>query len=194
MSRCSYCGSNTEAERDEASGTYTCDECAMRRENIHQVRDDLAAVAQKVRGRAPKTIKVGDLVDYHAVIGGPITLRRQTVKAIAYRHEAYGRDVAWITGKAGCVALLALSPAEEESSWRPIVWTFPQPKAVDREPGAGEMRWICLDCRQAKRESTFVASSKCAPVLDAGCPRCGSKRLVDCNVTFVGVVKLKGRD
>jgi hypothetical protein len=54
-------------------------------------------------------INVGSIVNYHAIIGGPVTSEGHEVKAIERTPNNYGRDVAWITMKAGCVALDALS-------------------------------------------------------------------------------------
>lgn len=51
-------------------------------------------------------LRVGDWVNYHAVIGGPITTTGHKIRAI---EVLGGRTVAWITGKAGCVAIEALS-------------------------------------------------------------------------------------
>ena len=49
---------------------------------------------------------VGDYVSYHSVIGGPITSTGHTITCFGV---VCGRVVAWITGKAGCVALEALT-------------------------------------------------------------------------------------
>ena len=54
-------------------------------------------------------IKEDDLVDYHSIIGGEVTSTGHQVKVIERAPNNYGRDVAWITGKRGCVALGALS-------------------------------------------------------------------------------------
>jgi hypothetical protein len=54
-------------------------------------------------------IEVGDKVDYHSVRGGPITSENHTVKSIEREPNNYGCDVAWITGKSGCVDIDALS-------------------------------------------------------------------------------------
>lgn len=58
------------------------------------------------------TIKVGDYVDFHSVIGGPITLRHRRVYQTC--DDFHGRSVAWISGKAGCVAVEALTPSQGE--------------------------------------------------------------------------------
>lgn len=52
---------------------------------------------------------VGDSVNYHSYIGGTVTSGPHEVIAIELQPNNYGTDVAWITGKAGCVALAALS-------------------------------------------------------------------------------------
>lgn len=52
--------------------------------------------------------KVGDVVDYHSIIDGPVTSTGHTIQNINYIPSATDR-VAWISGKAGCVALDALT-------------------------------------------------------------------------------------
>lgn len=56
-------------------------------------------------------ITVGYKVDYHSIVGGPVTSTGHTIRAVERRPNNYGRDVAWVTGKAGCVALDALTPS-----------------------------------------------------------------------------------
>lgn len=58
----------------------------------------------------------GDLVAYHSIIGGPITSIGHTVQSIELMPNNYGTNVAWITGKTGCVSIAALSAAEEWSA------------------------------------------------------------------------------
>lgn len=54
-----------------------------------------------------KNIKVGDIVNYHSVIGGNVTSKeRHKVTVIEKR---YGQWIAWITGKPACVSIKALS-------------------------------------------------------------------------------------
>jgi len=53
-----------------------------------------------------ENIKVGDIVNYHSVIGGKVTSSGHKVTAIEKR---YGQWIAWITGKPACVAIKALS-------------------------------------------------------------------------------------
>lgn len=54
-------------------------------------------------------IEVGDRVDYHSIIGGPITSKDHTVKLIGPEPNNFGCNVAWVSGKSGCVAIEALS-------------------------------------------------------------------------------------
>ena len=54
-------------------------------------------------------IKVGDKVNYHSIIGGPITSKGHVVKVIKPEPNNFGCDVAWITGKSACVDMEALS-------------------------------------------------------------------------------------
>lgn len=51
--------------------------------------------------------QVGDVVDYQAVIDGPVTSRGHVITLLGSLPS--GRAVAWITGKTGCVAIEALS-------------------------------------------------------------------------------------
>jgi len=73
------------------------------------------------------TFEVGDAVDYCAVIGGPATSHDHVIKAIEHAPNNYGCDVAWISGKSGCVALSTLRRAGPPDS----AWT-PPPKREDR--------------------------------------------------------------
>jgi len=59
-------------------------------------------------------IQVGDKVDYHSIIDEGITSTGHVVEVIKYTPNNFGCDVAWITGKSGCVALEALSKSEED--------------------------------------------------------------------------------
>jgi hypothetical protein len=54
-------------------------------------------------------IMVGDKVDYHSIIGGPVTSKWHTVQTVQLAPNNFGRAVAWISGKSGCVALDALT-------------------------------------------------------------------------------------
>jgi hypothetical protein len=52
-------------------------------------------------------IHVGDVIRYHPVIGEPDNGRDYTVRATGTMPS--GHDVAWLDGKAGCVAVEALT-------------------------------------------------------------------------------------
>jgi hypothetical protein len=54
-------------------------------------------------------LKEGDEVNYHSIIGGDVTSTGHKVKAIDMAPNNFGGNVAWITGKSGCVAIEALS-------------------------------------------------------------------------------------
>lgn len=56
----------------------------------------------------------GQRVNYHAIIGGPVTSTGHIV--LTTYPLGHGEVVARITGKSGCVALDALTPAIEETS------------------------------------------------------------------------------
>ena len=57
--------------------------------------------------RQRDSIKVGDLVRYHPIIGGPDDGRYYTVSDVGVL--AGDQMVAWLQGKSGCVSLAALS-------------------------------------------------------------------------------------
>ena len=58
-------------------------------------------------------LDIGDIVNYHSIIGGEITSKGHKIKAIQYAPNNYDCDVAWITGKSGCVACRALSKEKQ---------------------------------------------------------------------------------
>lgn len=59
-------------------------------------------------------LKIGDTVSYHSIIGGEVTSSGHLVKDVEREPNNYGCDVAWITGKSGCVAMAALSKEENK--------------------------------------------------------------------------------
>jgi hypothetical protein len=58
-------------------------------------------------------LQIGDKVNYHAIIGGPIISTDHIIEKILFEPNNFGCDVAWITGKSGCVALAALSKSNK---------------------------------------------------------------------------------
>ncbi len=56
-----------------------------------------------------KGFKPGDVVDYHAIVGGEITSRNHVIEGMMCKPNDFDVDVAWITGKRGCVSLKSLS-------------------------------------------------------------------------------------
>jgi len=61
--------------------------------------------------------KPGDRVNYHATIGGDVYSTDHEVLSVHPKEETnYGQDVAFISGKSGCVATAALSPAKPEAA------------------------------------------------------------------------------
>ena len=54
-------------------------------------------------------LQVGDTVNYHSIIGGPATSVGHRIEAIENAPNNFGCDVAWVSGKRGCVAMRALS-------------------------------------------------------------------------------------
>jgi hypothetical protein len=66
-------------------------------------------------------LKVGDIVDYHRIIGGEITSRNHEILEIYLKKDAktaggycFQRDIAKISGKAGVVDLKALTKSSEK--------------------------------------------------------------------------------
>lgn len=53
--------------------------------------------------------KVGDIVNYHSIIGGEISSCDHEIKKLDLEPNNFGGDVAWVSGKSGCVSLDALS-------------------------------------------------------------------------------------
>jgi len=54
-------------------------------------------------------IQVGDKVNYHCFSGGKITSSGHEVKHIELQPNNFSEDVAWISGKSGCVSIEHLS-------------------------------------------------------------------------------------
>jgi len=59
-----------------------------------------------------KGFRCGDVVNYHDVIGGPITSQNHIIKTLMPEPNNFCEPVAWITNKSGCVSLDSLSKAE----------------------------------------------------------------------------------
>lgn len=57
----------------------------------------------------------GDRVDYHSLIGGPVTSSDHVVRAVETSHSGYA--VAWLTNKAGCVAADAPHTGERKAGY-----------------------------------------------------------------------------
>lgn len=55
--------------------------------------------------------RAGDVVDYHSIIGGPISSHGHTVTSVGELPS--GSAVAWISGKAACVSVDSLTPHVE---------------------------------------------------------------------------------
>lgn len=53
--------------------------------------------------------KEGDKVNYHMIEGGKVTSTGHEIMIIQLEPNNFGDDVAWITGKSGCVSLSHLS-------------------------------------------------------------------------------------
>lgn len=56
--------------------------------------------------------QVGDTVNYHAVENGEVTSSNHKIRAINLMPNNYDCDVAWISGKKGCVSFSCLSKTE----------------------------------------------------------------------------------
>jgi hypothetical protein len=55
-------------------------------------------------------IKVGTKVDYHSIIGGPVTQDGMVVREPAQQLPGGGQWVCWLKGKAGCVSCESVTP------------------------------------------------------------------------------------
>lgn len=63
------------------------------------------------------TFKKGDKVDYHSIIGGPVTKAGLTVTVAPYElNPGSKRMVAFVDGVRGCVAIEALTRAQESTN------------------------------------------------------------------------------
>lgn len=58
-----------------------------------------------------KMLEVGEKVDYHSIIGGPIDSKNHTI--LSFGELGHGEVVAWITDHRGAVCLQALTRVEE---------------------------------------------------------------------------------
>lgn len=75
-------------------------------------------------------MKIGDIVNYHSIIGGSVTSDGHEIKHIQFMPNNFGCDVAWITGKSGCVAISALS--NDEHPMGPIQICRPPTRSQQR--------------------------------------------------------------
>lgn len=60
----------------------------------------------------PNEIKIGLKVDYHNIIGGPVTLSNCTIRTDPHYLPGSGW-VIWLHEKSGCVSIEQLTPVEE---------------------------------------------------------------------------------
>lgn len=58
-------------------------------------------------------MKPSDRVDYHGIIGGPVTKPNLVVRCDPYI-DCAGQEVVFVSGVSGCVSVKALTPAREE--------------------------------------------------------------------------------
>jgi len=70
-------------------------------------------------------IKVGDMVDYHSLIGGEVTSTGHTVIELYPKPNNFGCDCATITGKSGVVAAAALTHSVEAEKEK-VRWYYIQ--------------------------------------------------------------------
>ena len=54
-------------------------------------------------------LNINDKVNYHCFAGGEISSTGHVVKSIELQPNNYGEDVAFITGKSGCISIEHLS-------------------------------------------------------------------------------------
>ena len=57
-------------------------------------------------------LKIGDKVNYHSLKNGPVDSSGHEIKSIDMEPNNFGCNVAWISGKSGCVAVANLSLEE----------------------------------------------------------------------------------
>jgi hypothetical protein len=62
---------------------------------------------------------IGDTVNYHSMVGGTITSAGHFIECIDLAPNNFGCNVAWITGKSGCVCLDNLS--NKQNPMKPYV-------------------------------------------------------------------------
>lgn len=104
---------------------------------------------------------VGDRVDYHSIIGGPITSYGHQIRSFGVVGSS---GVAWITGKSGGVALTALSPAVD-------IKDIPIDPLLQLCSSANKMTEGCEHCintltrKERKQQACYTMS---------GCPECMS--------------------
>lgn len=55
--------------------------------------------------------KVNDKVNYHCFADGDISSTGHVIRLLEPQPNSFGEDVAWVTGKSGCVSLEHLSKA-----------------------------------------------------------------------------------
>lgn len=56
------------------------------------------------------SLNVGDKVKYHTILGQIATSKNHEVTYIDPMPNNFGCDVAWVTGKSGCIDIKHLSP------------------------------------------------------------------------------------
>lgn len=78
------------------------------------MRDKYEIKSMRLVKRKKPNLVVGDTVNYHSVIGAPVTSTGHIIKVIMPTPNSYGRKVAWVTGISGCVAYDALSAGESQ--------------------------------------------------------------------------------
>ena len=61
-------------------------------------------------------IRAGDFVDYHGIIGGPVTSHGHEVRAVQLVPNSFGEDVAWLRGWPGAVSMKALTRSKQPAS------------------------------------------------------------------------------
>jgi len=79
---------------------------AAERQNMERMRK------RRRKEAPPEWLRVGSGVDYHSIIGGPVTQAGLVVRD-GPRQLSAGDWVVWLEGKGGCVAVEAVTPAKE---------------------------------------------------------------------------------
>ena len=75
--------------------------------------DSVIGLADRLKEIVMSALKIGDKVNYHCFAGGNVSSFGHVVTDIALAPNDFDEDVAWISGKCGCISLEHLSINED---------------------------------------------------------------------------------